>query len=183
MGSGLGWRPPRPLGHPLHPATTHLPLGVLAGSVLWDCLALWTGSATWWELAWWSLLLGLAGSVPAVITGLLEYAVLPEGHSGEARARVHMLSALSALALFAGSALLRRDAPGSGGALPAAISWTGLGLLALAGWAGADLVFRHGVGTDLPEETPGGPQPWTETRPPGSCAGPATSSGSSKSGR
>lgn len=147
-------RPIRVLGHPVHPALVHLPLGLLPATVVWDVVALWHGDPLWWTLSFWTLALGLAGAVPAALSGLLEFAALPREHPGETRALQHLAAVSLAMAVFAVSALLRGGpgppGPGAGGWL-ALLSATGTLLLAVAGWLGADLVIRFRVGVHSPE--------------------------------
>lgn len=149
--------PVRFFGHPLHPPTTHLPVGLLAGSVVWDVLGLATGTEVWWQVAWWSLLLGLAASLPTALTGLLEFAALPSDDPASSRAVLHMVSALAAVGLFGTSAALRMGVPEPGRAtLVVAVSGLGLVGLLVAGWSGGEMVFRHGVGTALHRERSSG---------------------------
>lgn len=82
-----------------------------------------------------------------MLTGLLEYAHLARDHPAGSRARLHMLSALSALGLFAVSAALRGGMPGfEPRSWTVLVSFLGLGALGITGWSGGDLVFRFGVG-------------------------------------
>lgn len=140
--------PIRLLGHPVHPPTTHLPVGLLTASVVWDVAALITGGQAWWQVAWWCLLLGLVASLPTALTGLLEFVSLLEDDPASSRAVLHMVSALTAVGLFGVSAVLRMGARAPERvALAVAVSGLGLVALAVAGWSGGDMVFRHGVGT------------------------------------
>ena len=141
----------RLLGHPLHPPLTHFPLALLLTAPVWDALALlgWADGTPWWTVARWVLGLGLLLAVPAAVSGLLDYAALPETSPAEGTARTHLLAAGSGIVLSAGSFLLRGYSVGDA---PEAVAWTvGLGLagavtLGVAGWLGGELVFRHGVG-------------------------------------
>lgn len=143
----------RVLGHRVHPALTHLPLGLLPATLVWDVAALWQGGEVWWALSFWTLALGLAGAVPAALTGLLDFASLPEDHPGGTRALQHLGAAATAVTVFAVSALLRGspDPPEPGvGPWLLLLSATGTLLLAVTGWLGADLVVRFRVGVHSP---------------------------------
>jgi uncharacterized membrane protein len=71
---------PRLRGHSAHPPLTDFPIALLAISLVWDIVALSTGSDVWWQLAFWSQVAGLVAVVPTALTGFIEYIVLPEGH-------------------------------------------------------------------------------------------------------
>lgn len=141
--------PWRPLGHPLHPATTHFPVALLLSTVLWDVVAGWTGDPFWDRMAFWVLVAGLAASGLTVITGLLEYAALGVEHPASSRANLHLGLVLVAVSLFGVSALFRgAEVLGEAADPVAAVVAAALGaaVLVVGGWAGADLVYRHGVG-------------------------------------
>lgn len=156
--SEAGERPPDPIrirvfGHPLHASLVHVPIGVLASVGLWDALALLWPDAGWQAMAFWSLALGTAATLPAVATGLLDYTRLPEDSPEAKGALRHMYMALGSVACY-GTSLFLRGGPrvGSPGEelTAIALAYLGLGLLALTGWLGGELVFRHGVGRTDP---------------------------------
>jgi uncharacterized membrane protein len=61
---------------------------------------------------------------------------------------IHGLGNVIVLLLFAGSWLLRRDAPEMPGTLAYILSFAGAGLALVTGWLGGELVDRLGVGVD-----------------------------------
>lgn len=139
----------RILGHPLHTALVHFPIGLLGAVPLWDALAAWRGPEPWSTLAFWTLALGLASAIPAAGTGLLDYARLDEEDPAADRASQHLWTVLIAIALYAGSFGLRWEdgAPVPDPGWPAgSLGLAGLLFLGLAGWLGGELVLRHGVG-------------------------------------
>lgn len=141
--------PWRPFGHPLHPATTHFPVALLLSTVLWDAAAGVTGDRFWDRMAFWVLVAGLAASGLTLITGLLEYAALGVEHPASSRAHVHLILMLLAVSLFGASALFRgAEVLGEAVDPVAAVVLSALGaaVLVVGGWAGADLVYRYGVG-------------------------------------
>ncbi|HSR43317.1 MAG TPA: DUF2231 domain-containing protein [Longimicrobiales bacterium] len=139
----------RLFGHPLHPSLVHLPVGLLAGGTIWDGVALWTGRGFWWEAAFWTLALGVASALPAALTGLLDFARIPEDDPATTRAWQHLTATLASVSLYGGSLLVRG---GAGPPEPGRIGWAvglsvlGLAVLAAAGWTGGDLVLRYGLG-------------------------------------
>lgn len=153
----------RVLGHPLHASLVHLPLGALVSVVVWDILALLGAGAVLWTVAFWTLVLGLVSAVPAIVSGLADYAVLPEDSPAARTARWHLYTVVAAVILYGGSLAARGGpAPPEGRAVGAgvALGVLGLGFLAFAGYLGAELVFRHRVGERRParDEVSGGPE-------------------------
>lgn len=147
--SGGPKEPWRPFGHPLHPAMTHFPMALLGSTVAWDAVAALTGDPFWSRMALWSLVAGLIAAVPTLITGLIEYAALGLEHPAMSRANLHMMLMLVAVTLFGVSALFR-GAEVVGETVDPVValvaSAVAVGVLGVGGWAGADLVYRHGVG-------------------------------------
>lgn len=134
-------------GHPLHVLLTHFPLAFL--SVVFPLeLAALLGWATGWTLAFWAQVAGLAASLPAAATGLLDLAALRDRPAADALANRHMYVMLGAVSAAGGGLFLK------GGPAPVhgweafvilGLSLCSLGLLAWGGWLGGELVFRHGV--------------------------------------
>lgn len=140
---------PRLLGHPLHPSLVHLPIGLLVGGTIWDGVALWTGGEFWWKAAFWTLALGVGAALPAALTGLLDFARIPEDDPATNRAWQHLTATLASVSLYGGSLLVRGGpAPPEADLIGWAVGLSALGLavLAAAGWTGGDLVLRFGLG-------------------------------------
>ena len=145
----LGRLPPRMraslhgegLGHPLHPALIHLPLGgwIVAGILDWA-----PGRTDGRDhAADQALLPGTAGALPAIMAGWADWTL----SRGQARRTglVHGLINETAFMLCAGSLLARRR--GHRG-LGRTLSGGGLILASLGGVLGGQLVYRHGVGQE-----------------------------------
>lgn len=137
-------------GHPLHPALVHFPLALWFTAVLWDVVGCWQAGTLWWQLAYWSLALGLVLAFPAIVTGFLDYLALPPDAAGMNVAINHMMAMMTATAAFGASWVARA----LNGAAQAPSLWAiafavgGAVLLAVGGWLGGTLVYRHGVGRD-----------------------------------
>lgn len=136
--------------HPLHPPLTDLPAALLPLSLLWYLVALWRGGDFWWQAAFWTLVAGLVAAVPTAAAGFLDYLNKVERGSIAFRtATNHMLVMLTAVSLFAGSALAQGGPDAmSGGQAALVIGLAAAGALGLGigGWLGGELVFRDGVG-------------------------------------
>lgn len=146
-------KPPRIMGHPIHPITTHLPIGILLLSVACDVGALVTSQVVWSERALFLLIAGLLSSIPTVLAGMLELLGFEAGAPSLPTLGMHVLSAVLSLSAFGASLALRLTA---GEVTLAAYIASGVGVLSLllAGRFGGDLVFRfaHGV-ADTPSLT------------------------------
>jgi len=127
-------------GHPLHPALVHFPLALWVVAILWDLVGWWQTDPLWWRMGYWCLALGLAASLPALITGLLDYLALPADEPGLNAATAHMMVMMSATAAFGASWVMRAQA----GSAFAPSAWAFA--LALGGWLGGTLVYHHGIG-------------------------------------
>ncbi|GHF95610.1 hypothetical protein GCM10017783_04390 [Deinococcus piscis] len=132
------------LGHPLHPALVHLPLGgwMIAGVLDFAPLG---GSAEDRQhrekAADAALLLGTVGGLGAIATGWTEWT----SARGQARRTGLIHGALNETAFFlnVGSLLARRRGQRK---LGKALSGAGLGLALAGGLLGGQLVYRHRMG-------------------------------------
>ena len=140
----------RVAGHPLHASAVHLPMGAFLAVAVWDGLALVSAEPVWWLLAYYSLGLGLVSSVPAAISGFLDFVAIPNGHRSERVGYYHLGSVLTAVVMYLASSFVRGGGePVAGPSALAAVSLSGLGLVCLlvGGWLGGELVYRHGIGS------------------------------------
>lgn len=133
--------------HPVHPALVHLPIGLWFAVIVWNGAAWLRPDPLWWQLGYWCLALGLLAALPTILAGFLDYVALAPDEPVDA-ATAHMLVMLSATAAFAAAWLLRAR---TGAALAPPV-WAlvselaGALLLAVGGWLGGTLVYRHGLG-------------------------------------
>jgi uncharacterized membrane protein len=163
--------------HSWHPFMVHLPLVALLLAVLFDVLAAWRAAPRWRDgatMLWW---IGLAGTVAAVITGLLAYSRVD--HSGQAHEAMtlHRNLAFASIAILLATATWRWRRPFSRAA--AALGIVGAAGLAGVGYLGGEMVYRHGVGiptktlehvrsergaTEAGEKRPAGKEPHSHAR-------------------
>jgi uncharacterized membrane protein len=136
-------------GHPVHPALVHFPVALWSVTWAWDLLGVCTGSAVWWQTAFWCLAAGTIMALPAAAAGAMELAALEKGHPAESVALRHMLLMGTAFAVYVGELVVRAGphVP-EGWRLYGALtlSSVGLALLAAGGWYGGRLVYQYGVG-------------------------------------
>ena len=130
-----------PFGQPAHPALVRLPLGCWTSAVLLD---LFRGSDRASRVL---IGTGIAGSVPAVATGLADWSAL---HTGQQRVGlVHAACQAGAAALFLGSLAARAGGrPGYGRVL----SGCGLAMATAGSYLGGHLALRLGAGANHAEQ-------------------------------
>lgn len=128
------------LGVPLHPALTDVPVGAWTSAFTLDVVGVLTGSETAGKAADGALAVGIAGALPAAVTGTADWRDL----IGEERriATVHALLNVAGLALNVASLAQRaRGNRGSGRALSA----VALAISGTAAHLGGELSFGLGV--------------------------------------
>lgn len=139
----------KPLRSPIHPAVVHLPIALFPLSVLLDvasrvcpCNELYFVRG-----AFIALVAGLATGLFAAVFGLVDYSDIRADHPAKKTATTHMLLNVVALALFAASAWLRRDALDHMATAygPLWLSVLALGVLGYSGYLGGHLVYSEGI--------------------------------------
>jgi uncharacterized membrane protein len=135
-------------GHPIHQMLIVFPLGLLATAILFDVIALASGNGYWSEIAFWMMAAGVITGLIAAPFGAIDWFAIPTGTRAKRIGAIHGIGNVIVVLLFAGSWLMRRDAPAAPEGLALALSFCG-GVLALAtGWLGGELVDRLGIGVD-----------------------------------
>ena len=130
-----------PFGQPAHPALVRLPLGCWTSAVLLD---LFRGSDRASRVL---IGTGIAGTVPAVATGLADWSAL---HTGQQRVGlVHAACQAGAAVLFLGSLAARA---GGRAACGRVLSGCGLAAATAGSYLGGHLALRLGAGASHAEE-------------------------------
>jgi nitrite reductase/ring-hydroxylating ferredoxin subunit/uncharacterized membrane protein len=135
--------------HPIHPMLIPFPFAFLVGSAAVGLWARATGRRDWHRTSAHLNTLGIGSALVAAVPGLIDYMfAVPPKSSAKERATKHMLTNVSALALFTAARLGRRhpDAPPPVWAL--GLETIGAGLLGAGGWLGGTLVYRNQIGVD-----------------------------------
>ena len=139
------------IGHSPHPAVVALPLGCWAFSNACDSLGLLTGNRTYDDAARLSMGAGLIGAAVAAVTGLRDYAKIPEDRPSHKVATTHALGNSVAGSLFVASYLMR-SLDHQAGRRPSlgarALALAGGGLTAYTAWLGGVLVENYGEGVE-----------------------------------
>jgi uncharacterized membrane protein len=137
------------LGHPVHPMLVVFPLGLFITAVIFDVLYVARGTATFPAVSYWNIGVGIIGGLLAAVFGTLDWLAIPSGTRAKRLGLLHGLGNVVVVGLFAVSWWLRSNAPDnipSTGAVLLGLAAVGLG--AVTGWLGGELVDRLGVGVD-----------------------------------
>ena len=145
-------------GHPIHPMLIPFPIGLLVFSLIADLIYLWRGNPVWENyIAFYTLLGGIVGAAAAALPGLIDWATLTDPAVVKVanwHARVNIIG----LVIFIASFYLRTTSGAkwivSIPMLPFFLSLIGVVGLAIAGYLGGELVFRHGVAVDVQASAP-----------------------------
>jgi uncharacterized membrane protein len=146
--------------HPLHPMLICLPIGLWFFSLVSDIIVFFSDvedvEILWFTLGYYALAVGLAGALAAAIPGLIDFRSLSDPRH-RALATRHLMLNLVVIALYAINLWLRSEDPPFF-ELAMLLSLLGMGLLAVSGWIGGELVHVHGVGVaghvEAPREAP-----------------------------
>jgi len=138
-------------GHPVHPVVTHFPMALLPVSLLGDLLGVWTDASFWWVFSFYNLAIGLVMSIPALITGMIDFLTIPQEETVDRVAMRHMTIMITSITMYSCSFFIRLgvEIP-IGWRLISSVSLSLLGLifLLIGGWFGGQLVYRHAVGSE-----------------------------------
>lgn len=137
-------------GHPIHPAIVHFPIAAWTVSLVCDIVFVFMPNPLSWQLGFWSVTIGVASGLFAMIAGLIELLAIPEDHPAWHTANLHMLFAASAWGIFVINLMLRdiyQPAEPPQLSLIVSLSAAGYLSLLLAGHSGAKLVYLYGVGS------------------------------------
>ncbi len=140
-------------GHPIHPMLVPIPIVCFTGTLLCD-IAYWrTADIMWGDFSDWLVTIGVLASVLTALAGIIDFL-------GERRIRalpqawIHGLGNGLALLLAIINAFVHtRDAYSSVVPTGLILSFLVVLILAVTGWNGWDMVYRHGVALN-PERRP-----------------------------
>ena len=146
--------------HPIHPILIPFPIALWVFSLVADVIYLWRGNTVWRDyVAFYALLGGIIGGAVAAVPGLIDWLSLKDPEAVKV-ANWHARLNVIALLIFVASFYLRTTGGarmiGGSYAIPAALSVLGVILIAISGWLGGELVFRHGVAVNPQSDTAAG---------------------------
>lgn len=140
-------------GHPIHPIVVAVAIGAFVSAFIFDIASLATNASTWFEMSYWTLLIGVCAGAIAAVTGLYDYLTLRMSDSARRVATTHLVLNITFMVIFLISLLLKAPYAAAGlSAVPygRAVSTFVLDLIAIvllltSGWFGGEVVYRHGV--------------------------------------
>jgi len=133
-------------GHPIHPALIPFPIALLISAAVTDVLYWRTSAAAWAEMSWWLIVGGLATGALGALAGLIDFLTIDRARE-HAAGWIHFIGNASVLVISAVNLWIR-----AGNRAQAIVPWGLLlsvivaGMLAVTGWLGGELVFRHMIG-------------------------------------
>jgi len=141
------------VGHPLHPIIVTIAIGAFVSAFIFDIAALATGAPTWFEMSFWTLLIGVCAGVLSALTGLFDYLTLRMSAGARKQATIHLVLNVTLMTLFIISVALKGAYAAGGPQYPPSgrivstfiLDLIGVGLLLVSGWFGGEVVYRHGV--------------------------------------
>jgi len=149
-----------PLGHPLHPLLTDIPIGAWTFSALFDVLSILNPfNRSYRQTADELTALGVISSVPTAIAGLTDYSTIKEEAADYGL--LHGILNLSGLLLYILSWRARSRKHRMAGI---GYAMLGMTVISVSAWLGGEMVYRLRVGTNHspdPEE----PEKWTAVLP------------------
>ena len=137
------------LGHPLHPALVHVPVGAWLAACLLDVINRYSAqSGSWSRLALYLVVGGIVVALPAAATGIADWSQIKRSKPAWKIGLAHMaLTGLTAL-LWCGNAGLRWQRLDTAEPISAAVLLTSLAataLLCVSAYLGKLMVFDQGT--------------------------------------
>ncbi|WP_295615326.1 DUF2231 domain-containing protein [Chamaesiphon sp. GL140_3_metabinner_50] len=131
--------------HPLHPLIVTFPIAFLSGAAGADVGYWLTGDAFWARAAIWLIGAGFVSGLVAALTGMLDFLRIDRVRKRSA-GWIHMVINVTAMSLTLVNWILRLNNV-EGAILPVGIviSVVVASLLAVSGWFGAELIYRHKI--------------------------------------
>jgi uncharacterized membrane protein len=137
------------LGHPIHPFLVVFPLGLLIMALIFDVIYFATDNVAFATVAYWDIAAGIIGGLTAAVFGLIDWLNIPSGTRAKAVGMWHGIGNVVVVVLFAVSWWLRSGDTAHAPNMTAFIlALVGIGIGAVTGWLGGELVDRLGVGVD-----------------------------------
>jgi uncharacterized membrane protein len=135
------------LGHPLHAAVVHVPVGGwLVACVLDFAAAVGWGGVVTAQVAWWSVGVGLAGAGVAAPTGVADWSAIKKEKPAWRLGLYHLVLNVGATLVWAVNFGLRFNRDGNVSGAVLVTSAVGALLVIVSAYLGMRMVFDHGIG-------------------------------------
>jgi uncharacterized membrane protein len=124
------------------------PLGLFISAAVFDVVYLSTGNEMFTSVSFWNIAVGVAGGLLAAVFGLIDWLAIPAGTRAKRLGLLHGLGNVVVVGLFALSLWFRLTNAYVPPAVALVLSFCAVGIGAVTGWLGGELVDRLGVGID-----------------------------------
>lgn len=138
------------LHHPLHPLLVPLPISALLAALCTDLVSLFVSNPFWPQASYWCLAAGIVTGLVAGLVGAIDFVSLP-GVRSLAAAQVHAIGNLTVISLALFNLGFRWHQPAPVAGWQFVLSLATVGLLAITGWLGGSLAYKHRIGQIAPE--------------------------------
>jgi uncharacterized membrane protein len=130
-----------------------IPIGLWVFSLVADVIRmLGLGGAVWEDIALYTMIGGIVGALAAAIPGMIDFVSISDRRAKQI-GLAHMFINLSVVAIYVVNAYHR--ATGVAEELgPYVLSVVAVVALAVSGWLGGELVFKHGVAVEPQHDSP-----------------------------
>ncbi|HZE73611.1 MAG TPA: DUF2231 domain-containing protein [Pyrinomonadaceae bacterium] len=144
-------------GHPIHPMLVPFPLALWTTSFATDVVFYFNRNASLLLISKFMIAAGCLGAIAAAVPGIIDWLAIKDREVHNI-ANWHARLNIIALIVFAISLYLRIHAGAHWVSyrltIPFLLSLFGVVLIAISGWLGGELAYRHGVGVAPQNDTP-----------------------------
>ncbi len=137
-------------GHPIHPMLVPLAIGLFVWTLIADFVYLATDKdQTWYDISFWTGIGATFMGLMAAVPGFADYFSMAVYSKARGIATAHMIINLTTVGIFVAAAILMADDGAvTGQRLTAVLALHAVGviILAISGWLGGEMVFRHHLG-------------------------------------
>jgi uncharacterized membrane protein len=133
-------------GHPLHPLMVAAPIGLFVWAFVADIVYVVSDNQTWYDISFWSGVAAIVTALVAAIPGFGDYLTIAVRSDARLIATAHMVLNVATIVLFAVAAGLQVDEGAVAGSTLTAVvvlHGIGVGMLAISGALGGEMVYRH----------------------------------------
>jgi uncharacterized membrane protein len=141
-------------GHPLHPLLVAAPIGLFVWAFVADIVYVASDNQTWYDISFWSGIAAIVTALVAAAPGLGDYLTMAVHSDARVIATAHLVLNVAVIILFAAAAALQAgNGALAGSSLTAvvALHGIGVGMLAISGALGGEMVYRHHLGV-IPDD-------------------------------
>lgn len=137
-------------GHPLHPVMVAVPVGLFIWALIADIVFGIRDEQGWYDIAFWSGIAAWVSGLAAAFPGFGDYLTMARHTEARDMAAIHMVLNVTTVGCYIAAMILMLDngAIELNGKYQAVLGLHAFGtlLLAVSGWLGGEMVYRHHLG-------------------------------------